>query len=83
MSDAGADVPYGKIGSITELGALIRARRLEASTRQADAAALAGVGVRFLSEVERGKESAEIGRVFGLLERLGLELWVLPRGRQP
>jgi hypothetical protein len=36
--------------------------------------------VRFLSELERGKETAEIGKVLRVLERLGLELVVVPRG---
>jgi transcriptional regulator with XRE-family HTH domain len=73
-------LPYGKIRSVAQLGQLVRRRRREAGVLQADAAALAGVGVRFLSELERGKESAEVGRVFQVLERLGLEVVVVPRG---
>ena len=74
-------VPHGKIRSVKELGALVRQRRKDAGVLQADAAALAGVGARFLSELERGKETAEVGKVLQVLDRLGLELLVVPRGR--
>lgn len=73
-------IPYGKIFSIAQLGAIVRHRRKEAGVHQADAAGLCGVGTRFLSEIERGKETAEVGKVLQVLERLGLELWVIPRG---
>ena len=72
--------PYGKIQSTKQLGAVVRRRRKDSGVLQADAAALAGVGERFLSELERGKETAEVGKVLQVLERLGLELIVLPRG---
>lgn len=48
--------------------------------RQAELAALAGVGVRFLSELENGKPSAEIGKALVVLRRLGLDLLIRPRG---
>jgi len=41
---------------------------------------LAGVGERFLSELERGKPTAEIGLVFRVLDRFGLTLVVARRG---
>lgn len=74
---------YGKVRTVEELGALIRRRRKEAGFRQADSAALAGVGTRFLSELERGKESVELGKALQVLQRIGLELWVAPRGLDP
>lgn len=76
-------IPYGKVDSATALGALVRRKREEAGVRQADAAAFAGVGTRFLSELERGKHTAEVGKVLQVLQRLGLELWLLPRGVEP
>jgi transcriptional regulator with XRE-family HTH domain len=48
--------------------------------QQEQLAALAGVGPRFLSEVENGKESAEIGKVLQVLRRLGLDVSITPRG---
>lgn len=72
-----------RIASPVELGVLIRAQRKQRGITQADAAALAGVGERFLSELERGKRSAEIGLVMQVLERFGIELWATRRGHQP
>lgn len=45
-----------------------------------EAAGLSGVGIRFLSELERGKPTAALGKALTVLERMGLELWVAPRG---
>ena len=57
----------------------MRKHRKAAGVTQAEAAGLCGVGVRFMSELERGKETAEVGRVLQVLDRLGLELRVVPR----
>ncbi len=77
-------VPYGKVSTAAQVGSLVRRRRTSgAGVHQADAAALAGVGPRFLSELERGKETAELGKVLQVLDRMGLEVWILPRGGEP
>ena len=76
-------IPYGTITSPGELGRLLRARRREIRMTQAEASALAGVGIRFLSELENGKSTAELGKVMQVLARLGLVLQVSPRGRGP
>jgi hypothetical protein len=47
---------------------------------QAKAAGLLGVGIRFLSELERGKKSVELDLVLRVLDRLGFELAIAPRG---
>jgi HTH-type transcriptional regulator/antitoxin HipB len=81
MAVPGENIPYGKVITAREIGALVRRRRTEgAGVLQANAAALAGVGLRFLSELERGKETAELGKVLQVLERIGLEVWIVPRG---
>lgn len=77
------NLPYGKIESVEQLGRLIRKKRRQAGVDQATAAGLAGVGVRFLSELERGKPTVELGRALRVLERLGLQVWIAPRGRKP
>ena len=71
------------VHSPEELGAAIRAFRKERGLTQADAADLAGVGPRFLSELERGKATAELGRVMPVLERFGLPLTLAQRGGRP
>ena len=46
-------------------------------------AGFANVGMRFLSELERGKETAEIGKALNALRLLGLEVVILPRHQVP
>ena len=72
--------PYGKIRNVGDIGGAIRAKRPAIDMRQEKVAALAGVGPRFLSEIENGKESAEVGKVLHVLHRLGLEVSIRPRG---
>jgi HTH-type transcriptional regulator/antitoxin HipB len=56
------------------LGKAIRRRRKSIGLTQQDAAGLCGVGERFLSELERGKESASLGKALQVIRRLGLRL---------
>ena len=57
-----------------ELGLLIRATRKHQKVRMDDVAGSAGVGPVFVREVERGKETVQLGRVMKLLAELGVEL---------
>ncbi len=43
---------------------------------QLDTAGLCGVGERFLSELERGKPTASLGKTLQVLNRLGLKIRV-------
>lgn len=72
-----------RVKTSAELGRLIRDARKRSQLDQATTADLVGVGPRFLGEVERGKSSARLGLVLKVLERLGLEVWVSPRGWKP
>ena len=65
-----------KIRSVEELGEAIRTRRKELHYTQAFLAELTGVSVSFISDVERGKATAEIGKTLQLLMILGLDLSV-------
>jgi len=76
----GASLPYGKIRNAAELGRLIRKKRIEDGLLQDKVAGLAQVGVRFLSELENGKETAALGKSLQVLSRLGLEVRIVPRG---
>lgn len=58
------------------LGLLIRATRKSQKLRMDDVAGSAGVGPVFVREVERGKETVQLGRVMKLLNELGIELKV-------
>ena len=65
-----------KIRSVEELGEAIRTRRKELHYTQAFLAEFTGFGVSFISDVERGKATAEIGKTLQLLMILGLDLSV-------
>ena len=65
-----------KIRSVEELGEAIRTRRKELHYTQAFLAAFTGFSVSFISDVERGKATAEIGKTLQLLMILGLDLSV-------
>lgn len=62
------------------LGALIRTERKRQGLTQEQLAGLAGVGVRFVRELEAGKESCRIGLAFTVLQTLGLSISVSSRG---
>lgn len=70
--------PYGKISDLEHLGSLIRQVRKAQGITQEELSALAGVGPRLIGEIERGKPTAEIGKVFQLLGSLGLDLVIQP-----
>ena len=65
-----------KIRSVEELGEAIRTRRKELHYTQAFLAEFTGFSVSFISDVERGKATAEIGKTLQLLMIVGLDLSV-------
>ena len=64
------------VKSTKDLGGLLRKKRKDQGLTQAQVAEYCGLSPRFISEVERGKASAEIGKVLYLLETLGVDLIV-------
>ena len=71
---------FGKIVTAKELGGLIRSFRKSNNFTLERVTGLTNVSMRFLSELERGKETAELGKVLLLLNRLGLDVIIQPRG---
>ncbi len=65
---------------MTELGVLIREERLRQKLTQTDLAGISGVGITFISQLENGKETAEMGRVIRVLTMLGIDLYAERRG---
>lgn len=63
------------------VGQIVRAARKGLGLTQPELAAAAGVGLRFLVEVERGKPTVRLDRLLAVLDALGLELQIAPRGR--
>jgi HTH-type transcriptional regulator/antitoxin HipB len=71
-----------KVSNAKELGAFVRQRRKQAGLTLKDAAGMAGVGIRFLSELERGKPTLQLGLAIEVLQLFGLELHVRARGER-
>lgn len=63
-----------KIQSVADFGTLIREERRRQGLTQTDLAEYCGVGINFVSEVERGKTTAEMGKALKLAEMLGLDI---------
>jgi y4mF family transcriptional regulator len=62
--------------SAEDIGRIIRQARKDAGLKQAQAAALCGVGTRFLSDLENGKPTVHLGKVLKVLHGFGLRLLV-------
>ena len=88
-------IPYGRfnrsptiekhsnpVTDIRTLGRTIRTHRKAKGLTLQQAAGLANVSVRFLSELELGKETAEVGKVVKTLRAMGLDLFVNARRSQ-
>ena len=64
------------IESVERLGHVIRATRKSYNIRLDDLAGMAGVSTSYAGDLERGKETAQIGKLFQILKELGLHLVV-------
>lgn len=58
----------------TDIGTAIRAARKAQGLRQDELAAASNVGVRFLIELEAGKETAQLGKTLAVLAALGINV---------
>ena len=70
------------IRTTEQLGAAIRGRRKSLKLRIEDVALSAGVNSRFVSELERGKKTAEIELALRVAQAVGLDVFIESRGRQ-
>ena len=61
-----------KIRSTKELGKLIVHERKAQGLTQTQLAGLSGAGITFLSNLENGKQTAELGKTLNVLAALGL-----------
>lgn len=69
-----------KITDSKTLGQAIRERRKELHYTQAYISEFTGLSVTFISDLERGKPTAEIEKTIRLVNILGLDLFVERRG---
>ncbi len=62
------------IHSPTDLGSALHRARKARALRLEDVALTAGVGIRFVSELERGKATARLAETLRVAEALGVSL---------
>ncbi len=62
-----------------DIAATVKAARRALKLRQAELAAAAGVGVRFLIELEAGKPTVRLDKTLAILNALGLEVALVSR----
>jgi transcriptional regulator with XRE-family HTH domain len=71
------EYPY-RIRLVKYLGKAIQDTRKKKKMRQSDLADITGTSVKFISDVERGKETIQMDKAFVLLRALGLNLYLTP-----
>ncbi len=67
-----------RIVTPTEIGMIVRTIRKSQKLRQDELAGTAGVGVRFVVDLEAGKPTAQIGKALLILEALGCKITISP-----
>ena len=72
-------IDKNEITNVAQLGELLRSRRKEMGVTQEQAADLCDVGPRFIVELEKGKETAHLGKILQVMRGYGLQLSVTSR----
>lgn len=65
--------------SSSDIATTVKTTRRALKLRQADLAAAAGVGLRFLIELEAGKPTVQLGKTLDVLNALGIDFAFVPR----
>lgn len=80
----GCIFPTGKYSMTPkQIGQIIRETRRAQALRQDQLAGAAGVGLRFVVELEAGKPTAQLGKTLSVLEALGCRLRLEPPASEP
>ena len=61
-----------------DIGTLVRQTRKGLGVTQRELALTSGTGLRFIIDLEKGKETAEIGKVLIILQTLGIQMTLTP-----
>lgn len=69
-----------RILTTADFGKAIRAERKNQQLTQTDLAEVCGVSLSFISNLENGKVTAELGKAFKVVQTLGLDLTLNKRG---
>ncbi len=65
--------------SVLEIGRFIRTIRKSHGLTQNELCEISGVNLRFISELENGKQTAEIGKVLHVLRCIGCDMTLRSR----
>ncbi|WP_172136720.1 helix-turn-helix domain-containing protein [Adlercreutzia sp. ZJ473] len=68
------------IQSAKELGAAIRARRQKLGYTQSQLADASGTSLMFVSQLENGKETAQLGKALRVANMVGIDVNLSERG---
>ena len=60
------------------IGQIIRENRKRLGVTQKDLALTSGTGLRFVIDLEKGKETCQIGKVLTVLQTLGIQIELTP-----
>jgi HTH-type transcriptional regulator / antitoxin HipB len=60
------------------IGQIVRDNRKQMGVTQADLALTSGTGLRFVIDLEKGKETCQIGKVLTVLQTLGIQIALTP-----
>ena len=71
-----------KVSDTGSFGQAIKKRRKELKYTQSYISEVTGFSVSFISELENGKSTAEIGKAIFLANVLGLDIEISPRGNK-
>ena len=71
-----------KITDVKDFGLAIRKKRKSMSYTQAFLSDYTGLSVSFISDLERGKSTAELGKAIFLANILGLDVEISSRGAE-
>ena len=64
--------------TVAEIGKQVREARKALKVTQKDLALTSGTGLRFIIELEKGKETCQIGKVLIVLQTLAIRLQLTP-----
>lgn len=71
------NVPLGNMDSIS-LGLIVRRERKAQKLKQAELAAVSGVGIRFIVDLEAGKPTLQLQKVLRVITTLGCDIAITP-----
>ena len=61
-----------------QIGKLVRETRKTLGVTQKDLSLTSGTGLRFVIDLEKGKETCEVGKVLTILHTLGIKMILTP-----